>query len=222
MLKKKKKIIKNMQVQGMLTPLFFNKDQQNIILGLCLGGIKIKKVKNNYILDIKRKNKEYIFNMFNIFNDYIIEKPKEIIIKNKSSNWFIRISSNELRSYIDLFNFSGSYKIPNNIKNLLNPAVLTHWFMTHDFTNKKFYSFGIWKFNIDDFNILNDIIHNLYNVKFQIIKNQVIVNIESVINFKEFIQYEMFSCMSYKLTSLSSSYVIKNLDLNEKLKIELN
>ena len=36
-----------MQVQGMLILLFFNKNQQNIILGLCLGGIKNKKSTNN-------------------------------------------------------------------------------------------------------------------------------------------------------------------------------
>lgn len=36
-----------MQVQGMLTLLFFNKNQQNIILGLCLGSIKNKKSTNN-------------------------------------------------------------------------------------------------------------------------------------------------------------------------------
>ena len=46
-IKKKENIIKNMQVQGMLTLLFFNKNQQNIILGLCLGSIKNKKSTNN-------------------------------------------------------------------------------------------------------------------------------------------------------------------------------
>ncbi|PVU98265.1 hypothetical protein BB561_000039, partial [Smittium simulii] len=115
-----------------LTPV-----QKEILIGLMLGDLNLQKTSKNYRIRFEQglKHKDYIYHLYSIFKEYIINEPYKIVRKNKITNNLTTtfrlqsISHWEFKFLAELF-LNPKKIVPKNlIRDHLTPRGFTYWFM---------------------------------------------------------------------------------------------
>ncbi len=189
--------------------------QKDILIGILLGDGYIYSRNNNKTYGIKfewgYKSKDYIFHIYDIFNDYILSPPKLYTRINKNGNevktWRMETYSDKIFNELgDLFIIDKRKTITNNlIKNNLTNIGLTYWYMDDGgrayYKNKRSLTdfaciLNTQGFTVDEVNILI----NELNIKF---------NLNTTLNFNKNLPIIYISNKDYiKLYNIINPYIL--------------
>ena len=128
-----------------ITKKKLTKLQQEVLIGILLGNAKLQTFNEGitYRLRILDENKQYIEDLYNIFKDYTITPPKQIITKKGEIRWYFNtIAFPGFRFYAHQFydKTGRNKKIPKLIHRWLSPRSLAYWFMNSSKWNQTKYN----------------------------------------------------------------------------------
>src|SRR5437016_7039070 len=114
-------------------------EQYEIAIGLILGDVSIQSQNKGKTYRLKFEwgdiNKDYAFNVYGLFKEWILTEPKPRIRINKKGNkvttwWFQTFSHEAFNPLAQLFLMNGKKIVPKNlIKDHLSSKGLAYWFM---------------------------------------------------------------------------------------------
>jgi len=109
----------------------FSPRQRDLIIGTLLGDGTLEKTRagKNYCLKIQHsiKQSELVFWKYRQLQNFVLAPPKQQAV-NQSLR-FRTISHHELKEFQEMFYPKGKKIAPINIEEMLNPFVLSVWFM---------------------------------------------------------------------------------------------
>ena len=157
-------------------------------------------------------NKEYVFHLYYIFENWVGMSPKIREIKgggakNRQSIWF--------RTYRhDIFNFyykefyvygEGKKRVPKEIVDWITPRVLAYWFMDDGSKEQSGYSLATHSFCYNDNLILVDALCKLgLDVSIHKDRNKfhLYIKAKDICKFNDLISIYILDCFLYKLHKL--------------------
>lgn len=149
--------------------LILTQEQQQIIVGCTLGDLYIRQIGKFSRLVFEQKNKEYLFYLYYIFENFTRTPPKERLQKRlttsdtKSTWYFSTISHPLIHNYRLLFYPDNKKIIPNNLESILTPRGLAHWFMD-DGSYQNSFRISTAGFTSDDNKYLILILKNIFGI----------------------------------------------------------
>ncbi len=117
--------------------LRLNDHQRQVLVGILLGDAHLETQNRGrtYRLKVEQSetHKEYLFHMYEIFQEWTLTPPQEKIKRSAQSVsvnwWFQTISHAAFRFYAHQFYQDGKKHVPSLIHRFLNERALAYWFM---------------------------------------------------------------------------------------------
>lgn len=190
--------------------LKLTQQQHEIIVGGLLGDLSLRKIGKYSRLVLEQKNKEYLFHLYEIFNDFVRTPPKErlqqrLTTSEIQSTWyFSTISHSEFENYYNLFYPQGKKIIPASLIEQLTPQGIAYWFMDDGGRKGSGYMFSTAGFSEQEHSILLDIFSNKYDIDCNIHRSKYLslyipTRNNSNQKFKQLIEPYVVPSMKYKL-----------------------
>ena len=149
--------------------------QQDVIVGTALGDLGIQQIGKFSRLVFEQKNKDYLYNIYEVFKDFTRTPPKERTQQRlptsevKSTFYFSTISHEYIQQYRSLFYPEGKKVIPLNIEDYLTPRALAYWFMDDgSFVSAAAKKIATCGFSFEENNLLVSALKNKYNIDAEI------------------------------------------------------
>lgn len=154
-----------------------NNIQKDILMGVLLGNnhldsnITLESLNNGitYRVCFLHKNKNYIYHLYNIFQDFVTIPPKSFNTKNGQIIWsFKTITHPCFRFYAHQFyDKSDKKKVPRLIHRWLTPRAIAYWFMFSGSIknlDQKYIRFEVTHFSKKEVEILSAAFERCYNI----------------------------------------------------------
>jgi len=185
-------------------------EQHEVIVGLVLGDIYVRRIGKFSRLVFEQKNREYLFHLYNMFQDWTRTPPKErkqrrLSTSEVKSTWyFSTISHEEFQFYRDIFYPQGKKMIPMNIETLLSARALAYWYMDDGTLNKGYYSIATASFSLEEHEKLILSLMNRFDIEARISGKKrkyhgLYFPAGQNTKFKELVEPFIISSMRYKL-----------------------
>jgi hypothetical protein len=119
-------------------------EQHEVIVGLVLGDVYIRKIGKFSRLVFEQKNKDYLFHLYTMFQDFTRTAPKErkqqrLSTSEIKSTWFFSTVSHALfQTYRDMFYPQGKKTVPVDLEKSLTPRALAYWYMDDGSLRRRF------------------------------------------------------------------------------------
>ena len=215
--KYEKKLLKGNSLVEYKKTLKLSDIQHDIIIGTLLGDASMQAMKGNQLSNIKFeqkiKNKDYIYHLYEQFQDWVGTPPqiRQIIggnAKDRESIWFRTYRHESFTKYKKLFyNIDSNgiqYKIiPKSIDKLLNDRALAYWFMDDGTLSKNDYYLNTQGFDKKSIELLKQALYNNFKIDSNIHKDRsqykLYILKYSHETFNNTIKNYILPCFSYKI-----------------------
>lgn len=204
-----------------MSKISLDKEQRDIIVGLMLGDGCLETQTNGrtYRLKIEQSllHKEYVDWLYAKLNNLVLTSPKEktkkIMNKIYKNYGFQTISSGNFRFFAQQFydRNSKSKKIPKNIRKLLNPLVLSIWFMDDGqikSSKHRALLINCQCFSKKDLRLLQDALKNKFGtesiLKKERIGSRIYLLSETIHKFLAIVKPYIIPSMEYKLGRINT------------------
>lgn len=189
-----------------LTPI-----QKHLLLGTLLGDgcLILNKSEKTARLQVRQqvKHKEFVDWKYSYFQELVSLSPK-IDVHNNS--WYFRTKSSiHLKQWHDTFYLHKKKIVPTNIKQLLtHPISLAVWFMDdgNGYSHYRGLRISTYGFTQSEQYLLKDCFKT-FGIKINVIQDkkgyQVLIPVQSAVQFKHLIEPYIVPCMKYKLATLT-------------------
>ena len=213
--------MRSKEIEELKNKINLSERQRSIIVGTLLGDGHLETTNKGktYRLKITHsiKQREYIEWLYNEFKN-IVRTPPQRKLKNGVSKiyeeyWFNTYSLGSLRFYAQQFYVDGEKIIPKIIGKLLNPLVITIWFMddgSYKSNRHKTYIIHTLSFKKKDLQLLSEVLERKFWIKTKLhkqyykssIKWRLYILSESADKFKNLIEPYVLSSLKYKLGNI--------------------
>lgn len=188
--------------------LRLSKLQRHVIVGALLGKAEIKQESKRVLYTVKFEqkviNKQYIYELCKIFEEWVGSHPK---VKEKKKGryflWFKIHSHTSLNVYHKYFYSDNKKKVPNNIVKLMDRIVLSFWFMEDGKKIESGYKICSYQFNYAGHENLVKALNKLglNPIICKTVKNKYYlkINENEIKKFTDIVKPFTFKCMLFKL-----------------------
>lgn len=195
-------------------------DLKDILIGLSLGDLYIRKRSKNTSLHFKQSinNEPYILHLYTLFQGFckMTPKIKDAQLKDKThqSIFFDTLTYDAFNYYYDLFYKDKKKIVPSNIEDLLTARSLAYWAMDDGSADRSGFYYHTNSFTLAEVELLVKALKNKFDLncsihtrKDRVIKPYLIyVKRDSFIKFVNLIEPYVIPHFKYKL-KLRGSYI---------------
>lgn len=202
------------EIENYKKNLKLTKTQKDVLIGLVLGDghLETQNKGTTYRLKVEHsiEQKEYVDWLYEIFKEWVGEKPKEKTRGKFKSYGFTTYSHGSLRFYGQQFYLKGIKIIPKIISKLLTPISLAIWFMDDgSWKSNKHKTFIIHTsgYSKQDLKIIQKVLDQKFGIKSSIQTQigkglRLYILSKSAENFKKNVEKYVIPSMYYKFGNI--------------------